>query len=53
MRKRLEELNWRMQPTFLVHGDHAEVAEVFGTNPAEGVASPPVAGEAQQPNETV
>ena len=41
MRKRLEELNWRMQPRSLNSGDHGQAVKVFDSKP-EVVASPPI-----------
>ena len=48
MRKRLEELNWRAQPRSLSNGDHGEVVEVFDSEPAEVLASPPISLAQQQ-----
>jgi len=42
MRKRLEELNWRNQPTLLKKEVHGEVPEVSGSTPDDGVASPQI-----------
>jgi len=41
MRKRLEELNWRMQPRSLNNEDQGEAVKVFDSKP-EVVASPPI-----------
>jgi hypothetical protein len=46
MRKRLEELNWRI-PHSLNHGNHGEVVGVFDSTPGE-VISTPVSLKAQQ-----
>ncbi len=42
MLKRLEELNWRNQPTSLNHQNHGEVLEGFDSDAAEVVANPPI-----------
>ena len=52
MRKRLEELNWRKPLRSLIHGDHGEVAEVFGTGPAEVVVQPISLDEKQKERKT-
>jgi hypothetical protein len=41
MRKRLEELNWRRQPTVLKKEVHGDVVEVSDSAPGEVLASPP------------
>ncbi len=43
MRKRLEELNWRMQQPSHDHGEHCEAIEVIDSKPGE-VLSPPISG---------
>ena len=40
MRERLEELNWRTQPNWLLEEVHGEVVEVFDSKLGEVVASP-------------
>ena len=48
MLKRLEELTGRKKPDSLRDGDHGEVAEVYGSKPAEGVGRSPVSSKAKR-----
>jgi hypothetical protein len=42
MRERLEELNWRTQPNWLLEGVHGELVEVYDSKPREVVGSPTI-----------
>lgn len=45
IRKRLEELNLRMQPRSVKNSDHEEVVREFDSKPEEVGASPPVSAQ--------
>jgi hypothetical protein len=48
MRERLEELNWRTQPSSLNNEDYGGAVRVFDSKPGELVASPAISLEQQQ-----
>jgi hypothetical protein len=48
IRKRLEELNLRMQPRSVHSEEHEEVVRVFDSKSDEGVGSPPISSVQQK-----